>query len=225
MNKNTEQLERHIGYTFRHVTLLMTALSHRSVGKINNERLEFLGDAILNFVIAEALFERFPKAREGDLSRIRATLVKGETLAKIAKEFDLGEFLLLGSGELKSGGHRRPSILAGATEALIGAMHLDSDFQTCKSRILSWYESRLNEVSLDQAYIDPKTQLQEYLQSKRFSLPNYSVVETKGKAHAQTFVVNCEIEDLKLEVKGEGSSRRRAEQAAAQKMLEMIQDD
>lgn len=216
-------LERRLGYHFENPELLDLALTHRSYKGSNNERLEFLGDAILSFVIAEYLYQRFPKAKEGQLSRLRALLVKGVTLAEIGKEFALGEHLNLGGGELKSGGHRRESILADAVESLIGAIYLDSNHDTCREVVLSWYQQRLENLSLEDTEKDPKTRLQEYLQSLKKALPNYQVTQVSGEAHNQGFVVLCQIEELSVTTEGKGSSRRYAEQSAAKKALSELE--
>ncbi len=221
MKKNT-RLQARLGYTFTDEGLLKRALSHRSVGKENNERLEFLGDSLLSVVISECLFRKFPDAREGDLSRLRASLVKGETLADIAREMDLGEYLLLGEGELKSGGFRRSSILADAVEAIIGAVYLDSDIECCRERVLSWFESRLSQISIDNTDKDPKTRLQEFLQKSRRSLPSYDVVEMSGEAHAQSFTIECSLKDEKISCQAGASSKRAAEKAAARKVLSIL---
>lgn len=214
-----------IGYTFTSEKLLLQALSHRSVGKVNNERLEFFGDAILSFIIAEVLYKKQKEAAEGALSRLRASLVKGETLAKIANEIDLGQYLILGAGELKSGGHKRASILAGAVEALIGAIYLDADFDTCKKTVLKWFKQRLQNLGSDETCKDPKTRLQEYLQSKKITLPHYHLIKTTGAAHNQTFYIECEVQMLKKTVKGKGLSRRKAEQNAAEEMMRVLNSD
>lgn len=210
-----------LGYCFRDPALLETALTHRSsAGQPNNERLEFIGDALLNCVIALTLYERYPQASEGDLSRLRATLVKGDTLAGIAGELELGRHLHLGGGELKSGGYRRHSILADALEAVFGAIYLDSDFATCRRLILELYEPRLVALPPVSELKDPKTRLQEYLQAQQRPLPVYNVLEVRGEAHARCFTIECTVEDL-ITV-AEGSSRRKAEQTAAHEMLERI---
>merc|ERR1711879_787994 len=206
------------GYRFDDESLAILALTHRSRGGNNNERLEFLGDSILNFVIAEELYRRFGEAREGKLSRLRARLVKGETLADVAREFDLGEFLLLGSGELKSGGHRRDSILADVVEALIGAIYLDAGLDAAQERILSWYRARLDALSLEDPIKDPKTRLQEYQQGRHQSLPRYDVISVEGPSNKQVFTVTCTISDSPV-TRSLGSSRRAAEQAAAEQVL------
>lgn len=197
----------------------MLALTHRSYGNQNNERLEFLGDSIVNMVIAESLFLSFDKAREGHLSRLRARMVKGVTLAEIGREFELGSYMRLGSGELKSGGFRRESILADAVESVIGAIYLDSDFYTCREQVLRWFEHRLKQLDLQDTQKDPKTRLQEYLQSRQFPLPKYEVISVDGEAHSQTFHVSCVLSSLDRKTSGVGSSRRIAEQEAARSAL------
>lgn len=215
-----EKLEQHIKYRFKDTKLAKLAISHRSYSKDNNERLEFLGDSILNFVIAHALYDKFSNATEGQLSRLRAQLVRGTTLAEIAKEFELGRFLNLGVGELKSGGRNRESILADAFEALIGAIYLDSDLETCKRFIMAWFESRIRTLNLDMYQNkDSKTKLQEYLQSNHKQLPHYELASIEGKAHEQVFSVTCNIEGLSELIHGKGMSRRSAEQSAAHEAL------
>ena len=216
------RLQRALGYTFTDPQLLTLALTHRSAGSANNERLEFLGDSIVNHIVAEKLYSSFPKAREGDMSRMRASLVKGETLAELAREMGLGEHLILGSGERKSGGHRRSSILADALEAVIGGILLDSDVQTCRACVLPWYVSRLDQLSADGADKDAKTQLQEYLQGRGKPLPEYELVEVTGDDHQQQFQVACRLGKPVIVVEGAGSSRRKAEQAAARVALERL---
>jgi len=215
----TKKIQKVLGYTFTHKNLLKQALTHRSASSKHNERLEFLGDSILSFVIANALYQHFPYIDEGDMSRMRATLVRGNTLAEIAYEFDLGEYLKLGQGELKSGGFRRESILANTVEALIGSIYLDSDIQTVEELILKWYEKRLEKISPGDTQKDPKTRLQEYLQSKHLSLPTYFIFEVYGEAHNQLFTIHCKISMISEYFIGTGSSRRKAEQDAAQKAL------
>ncbi|MBS9422496.1 ribonuclease III [Photorhabdus luminescens] len=217
------RLQRKLGYTFDQHDLLIQALTHRSASSKHNERLEFLGDSILSFVIANALYHRFPRVDEGDMSRMRATLVRGNTLAELAREFELGECLRLGPGELKSGGYRRESILADTVEALIGAIFLDSDIQTIERIILRWYETRLNEISPGDKQKDPKTRLQEYLQGHHLPLPSYLVVMVRGEAHDQEFTIHCQVSGIELPVKGTGSSRRKAEQAAAEQALKQLE--
>ncbi|QBF83918.1 ribonuclease III [Shewanella maritima] len=220
--KNLSRLSRTLGYGFSNIDLLKQALTHRSASNKHNERLEFLGDAILQVVISDALYHQFPKVTEGDLSRMRSTLVKGETLTEIAKEFNLGDYLFLGPGELKSGGFRRESILADAVEAVIGAMYLDADIDTCRKLLLNWYKKRLQEIKPGVNQKDPKTLLQEHLQGFKKPLPEYQVVNVQGEAHNQTFTVECRVQELDGAVTGIASSRRKAEQLAAAQVLEKI---
>ncbi|CAE6908254.1 MULTISPECIES: ribonuclease III [Pseudomonadaceae] len=215
MSPNLSRLERKLGYSFKDQDLMILALTHRSFAGRNNERLEFLGDAILNFVAGEALFERFPQAREGQLSRLRARLVKGETLAVLARGFELGEYLRLGSGELKSGGFRRESILADALEALIGAIYLDAGMDAARERVLDWLTGELDGLTLVDTNKDPKTRLQEFLQSRACELPRYEVVDIQGEPHCRTFMVECQVALLNEKTLGQGGSRRIAEQVAA----------
>ncbi|MFZ6046827.1 ribonuclease III [Pseudomonas sp. CR3202] len=215
MSVSLSRLERKLGYTFKDQSLMTLALTHRSFAGRNNERLEFLGDAILNFVAGEALFERFPQAREGQLSRLRARLVKGETLALLARGFELGEYLRLGSGELKSGGFRRESILADALEALIGAIYLDTGMEAARERVLAWLANELEGLTLVDTNKDPKTRLQEFLQSRACELPRYEVVDIQGEPHCRTFFVECQVTLLNDKTQGQGASRRIAEQVAA----------
>lgn len=221
MNELTQFL-RHLNYTFHDKTLLEAAISHRSVGSKNYERLEFLGDAVLNFVIAAALFRKYSKAKEGELSRLRASLVNGETVAALAHELKVGDCLRLGVGELKSGGSNRESILADALEAIIGAIYLDGGFVAAEQQILQWYASRLEKITSMKIPKDPKTQLQEYLQAKKMTLPEYEILGITGKAHAQLFKIKCEIPGTSYASQGEGNNRRRAEQAAATAMLALL---
>ena len=216
------EVQRRIGYQFKQPERLLLALTHRSFGNQNNERLEFLGDSIVNMVIAEHLYDHFEKAREGQLSRLRARMVKGVTLAEIGREFELGRFLRLGSGELKSGGFRRESILADAIESIIGAIYLDSDFYTCREQVLRWFEHRLTRLDIQDTQKDPKTRLQEYLQSRQFPLPDYDVISVDGEAHNQTFHVSCALPSLDRKTSGTGSSRRIAEQEAARSALKQL---
>ena len=212
---------KQIEYCFKDEALLLNALTHRSVGQHNNERLEFLGDAILGMVIADELFHRFPECAEGEMSRLRASLVKGATLSELARDLSLGDYLKLGPGELKSGGFRRDSILADAFEAILAAVYLDSDLETCRDLILRQLATRLDKASPETIGKDPKTQLQEYMQARHLPLPSYDVIDVTGKAHAQTFTVECKIEDGDI-VTAVGSSRRKAEQAAASQLLEQL---
>lgn len=211
-----------LGYNFTNSRLLEDALSHRSFHGKNNERLEFLGDATLNFVITAALYRKHPTAREGELSRLRANLVCGETLSGLAQEFELGSFLRLGAGELKSGGLYRTSILADAMEAVIGAIYIDGGITACEERILVWYAHRLDYLQDLPELKDPKTLLQEYLQAHKFPLPNYNILLIEGAPHQQIFHIECKIDGLPHQSEGVGSSRRRAEQDAAQKFLDQI---
>lgn len=219
---DTARLQRALAYHFTDPQLLSLALTHRSVGGRNNERLEFLGDSILNHIIAESLYHRFPGSREGDLSRMRSSLVRGDTLARVARELDLGDYLLLGAGERKSGGHRRDSILADALEAVVGAILLDSDVEQCRRCVLALFGPRLDALGPDSADKDAKTQLQEFLQGRGYSLPEYELLGVQGEAHKQQFLVACRLQQPRLTVEGEGSSRRRAEQAAARDALEKL---
>ncbi|MFA0037898.1 ribonuclease III [Vibrio sp. 10N.261.52.A1] len=222
MNSPIDKLERKVGYQFNDADLIHLALTHRSAAGKHNERLEFLGDSILSFVIADDLYHRFPKVNEGDMSRMRATLVRGHTLAELGREFELGDYLKLGPGELKSGGFRRDSILADAVEAIIGAIYLDSDTETVRGIILSWYQSRLEAIQPGVSQKDPKTRLQEFLQGRRNPLPVYTVTNIKGEAHNQEFTVECEVAGVDKPVIGKGTSRRKAEQAAAETALEQL---
>ncbi|HHJ15283.1 MAG TPA: ribonuclease III [Gammaproteobacteria bacterium] len=225
MIRSLDDLSRSLGYRFQDVALLQEAVTHRSAGSRNNERLEFLGDAVLGYVIAEALYMQFPAAREGQLSRLRASLVKRETLAAIARDLALGDYLSLGSGELKSGGFRRESILADALEAIFGAIVLDAGFTTCHDTIRRLFAARLGGLSADDEQKDPKTRLQEHLQSRKLELPVYSVQEVTGKAHNQQFIIECRVEDMQCSSQGRGSNRRRAEQAAAEAMLAQLETE
>ncbi|MCB1805397.1 MAG: ribonuclease III [Candidatus Competibacteraceae bacterium] len=216
-----DTLCRRLGYTFTDDALLRTALTHRSAAGANNERLEFLGDSILNFVIAEALFEHYPKAKEGELSRLRASLVKGDTLADAARAIELGDYLNLGSGELKSGGFRRDSILADALEALLAAVYLDSDFATCRALIRRLFGPQLAALPAADQLKDPKTRLQEALQARQQALPVYDVLAVSGEPHDQKFTVRCTIDNGLVTV-AEGASRRKAEQEAARQALRQL---
>ncbi len=222
MNDKLNRLASLLGHQFADADLLKRAITHRSAGSRHNERLEFLGDSILSLVIAETLYQRFPDVSEGDMSRMRATLVREKTLAELAREFDLGEYLILGPGELKSGGFRRESILADTVEAIIGAIYLDAGMDVIRQLLLNWYAQRLEEIRPGAEQKDPKTRLQEFLQGRRRPLPSYVVVKVKGEAHNQEFTVQCEIEGVTPSVVGVGSSRRKAEQAAAEKALEQL---
>ncbi|MBK7135054.1 MAG: ribonuclease III [Rhodocyclales bacterium] len=214
-------IERAIGYVFSSRSIQDQALTHRSFGAVHNERLEFLGDSVLNCVIAQALYERFSEVREGDLSRLRANLVRQETLAEIAQRLGLGERLRLGEGELKSGGFRRPSILADALEALFGAVFVDGGFEQARKTILMLYEPFLAHLDPRHSGKDAKTALQEFLQGRRLALPQYQLRATHGEAHAQEFEVECLIPELGISTLGRGPSRRAAEQEAARRAFEL----
>jgi len=217
-----EALQRGLDYRFAQNRLLEQAVTHRSYGADNNERLEFLGDSILNMVVAMMLFERFGKLREGELSRLRAQFVRQDSLQGIAEKLGIGSVLHLGEGELKSGGDRRPSILADATEAIFGAVFLDGGFDAARRVIEGLYAPLLVDFDPSRNLKDPKTALQELLQARRLALPRYDLVEIRGEAHAQEFEIACIIEPLKLRTLGVGNSRRAAEQTAAQSALEQI---
>jgi ribonuclease-3 len=215
-----ERIERTLGYAFQQKELLRQALTHRSHSSPHNERLEFLGDSVLNCTVATLLYQRFPNVNEGDLSRLRASLVRQETLAVIGEKLALGDLLRLGEGELKSGGFRRPSIIADALEALFGAIYLDASFDEAQRIIGDLYLSRLEEIDPSKAGKDAKTTLQEYLQARHLPVPTCILKATHGDAHAQQFSVSCAIPSLQIEMQGHGPSRRTAEQQAAQAVLE-----
>lgn len=212
----------HLKHTPRDAALFRAALTHRSASGANNERLEFLGDSVVNLVIARHLFAHFGQADEGDLSRLRARLVSAEPLAEVAAALGIGEVLQLGSGELKTGGFRRQSILADAFEALCGALFLDAGLEAAAEFILASLAAHIEALPPAAALKDPKTRLQEYLQSRALALPQYAVERVEGEPHAQTFEVSCAVEDLSLCTRGRGSSRRRAEQEAAERILDTI---
>lgn len=218
---NSQNVCRLLGYAFVKPELLRQALTHRSYGVPNNERLEYLGDSILNCIIAHALFQRFPNLSEGELSRLRANLVNQQTLFELAQRLNLGEHVLLGEGELKSNGFRRPSILADALEALIAAVFLDGGFERTEQAIHTLYASLLGEIDPQKPGKDAKTMLQELLQSKKLALPQYSVVSTEGEAHQQYFRVECFIPELKIRASGSGTNRRSAEQDAARQAYQL----
>lgn len=217
------RLEQALGYQFGDSKLLALALTHCSAGSSNNERLEFLGDSVLNHIIAEAIYHQFPASREGELTRMRAALVRRETLGEVAVELGLGSYLRFGASERKSGAHRRSSILADALEAVVGAILLDSDMEHCGRCVRNWFDSRLRELSPSVVGKDPKTQLQEYLQGRNYPLPAYALVSVSGEDHAQQeFIVACRLQQPNLVVEGAGSSRRKAEQDAANNALHRI---
>src|SRR5450631_3931404 len=211
-----ESLCRQIGHQFSQPQLLQKALTHRSHSATHYERLEFLGDSVLNCAIAKYLYDHYPELPEGDLSRLRSNLVNQKTLFTLAQGLNVGELLLMGEGERKSAGFRRPSILADTMEALFGAVFLDADFAAAEQVVLRLYVPLIEQMDVQSLGKDAKTLLQEYLQARKLALPKYTVVATQGDAHAQLFVIECEILQLKIATRGEGSSRRIAEQAAAQ---------
>ncbi len=220
----TARLEKTLGYRFNRPELLRQALTHRSHSSQHNERLEFLGDSVLNCVIASLLYLRFPGLKEGELSRLRANLVRQESLAEIATDLFLGDKLLLGEGELKSGGFRRPSILADALEAILGAIYLDSGFAAAHDCIEGLYIARIELIDPRDAGKDAKTALQEWLQGRHLPIPQYALLATHGDAHAQEFEVSCSIPAVDLQVTGRGASRRGAEQDAAQTALDRVKN-
>ena len=211
-----------IAYTFNDVSLLEQALTHRSAAKKHNERLEFLGDAVLGLVIAQRVFEKFPTLPEGKLTRMRSNLVKGETLAKVARELSIGDLIKLGPGEMKSGGRRRDSILADSVEAIIGAVYIEAGLDAATVTIDTLFENRIKELDPNLQIKDNKTQLQEYLQGRQLALPEYDVIDIQGKDHAQTFTVKCDVAALNIGKTGIGKSRRIAEQEAAKQILESL---
>ena len=217
-----EKLQKNIDYKFKNISLLKKALTHRSVGKQNNERLEFLGDSVLGSIISRELFQRFPSIDEGQLSRLRSHLVRGKTLAKLAKEIQLSEQLILGQGELKSGGFCRESIQADAFEAILGAIFLDSDYLTVNRVILKLYKELLDQTNPEESHKDFKTQLQEALQKRGSDLPQYDLIETSGKDHNAVFSVQCSLANENIQVEKSAKSIKRAEQACAEALLEKL---
>ncbi len=217
-----DHVERALGHAFADRRLLEQALTHRSYGTPHNERLEFLGDGVLNCIVAAQLFSQFPALREGELSRLRASLVRQESLAEVAQTLKLGDHLRLGEGELKSGGFRRPSILADGLEALIGSIYLDAGFSTAQQVVLRLFQDRFAAIDPENARKDPKTELQERLQARRLALPQYLLKSTRGDAHAQEFEVECQIASLEILARGTGGSRRAAEQEAAKQACRMM---
>ena len=222
MSRSLDGLSQNIGYTFRDPGLLRIALTHCSAGGRNNERLEFLGDAVLGYIIADWLYTLFPEADEGQLSRLRASLVRKDTLAEIARSVAVGDYLSMGSGELKSGGFRRDSILADAMEAIFGGIVLDSGFEACRACVQRLFTDKIRQLSARDELKDPKTRLQEYLQSRKLDLPVYEVIRVTGKSHNQQFHVECRVAGVQQFGQGIGNSRRRAEQAAAVAMLDRL---
>lgn len=215
---------KHLGYVFVQPALLHRALTHRSYSSAHNERLEFLGDSVLNCTIAKYLFSTYPDMPEGELSRLRSNLVNQHMLAELSQRIALGKELLLGEGEVKSGGSQRPSMLADALEAIFGAVVLDADFMAAEKVILNLYVPLMAEIDISTLGKDAKTLLQEYLQGRKIALPQYAVTEIKGEAHAQTFLVSCVIAKLGITTQGEGTSRRIAEQIAAERAYQLIQE-
>jgi len=220
--KHPELLAQKLGLVFRQPLLFKTALTHRSAGAQNNERLEYLGDSVLGFVIAEWLYSQFPSAGEGVLSRLRASLVNQTSLAELARQHNLGDYLILGSGELKSGGFRRDSILSDALEAIIGALLLDQGIDVCRHWVLELFAEKFSNIKLDSWNKDPKTRLQELMQARRKELPIYELVSMTGADHAQTFEVKCRVVICEQTTSGVGISRKKAEQAAAESMLILL---
>lgn len=219
-------LKKSLDYEFRDTGLLEQALTHRSAPGPNNERLEFLGDAVLGFVISEVVFRSHPLAPEGDLSRLRSSLVRDASLAGLATDLGIGDYLIMGAGERKTGGHRRDSILADALEALLGAVYLDAGFDAARKLIERVFGSRLIDFPTVEELRDPKTKLQEWLQARRMGLPRYDLAEVTGEAHRQRFEVSCNIAGIETSTRGSGTSRRSAEQESAEKMLqELISDE
>jgi ribonuclease III len=217
-----DALQASLGHRFRDGRLLAQALTHRSHSTPHNERLEFLGDGVLNCIVAAELYARFGSLREGELSRLRASLVREQRLHELAAGLGLGDYLRLGEGELKSGGFRRPSILADALEALIGAVYLDGGFEAARAVVVGLYRPLLDTLDAKGAEKDPKTQLQEWLQSRKYALPQYSVIATRGAAHDQRFEVECVVRELELRTVGTGTSRRLAEQEAARMAFQRL---
>ncbi len=216
------ELEKILDYQFNDKALLELALTHRSFQGKNNERLEFLGDSILNFIVAEILFKEFSLLSEGDLSRLRSQLVKSATLSEIGISLSLGDYLILGEGELKSSGWRRPSILADSVEAIIGAVFIDGGIISASKLISGWFQERIDAINPDDIQKDSKSVLQELLQAKKIPLPEYNVVSIEGEAHSQYFKVSCSVPQLGLTIEGEGASRKVAEQSAAEETIKKI---
>ncbi len=222
--KTLDTLQSKLAYHFSDSSLLSLALTHRSRGSKNYERLEFLGDSILGFVIADWLYHNYPDLAEGKLSRMRSSLVRKETLAIVARELSLSDYLILGEGELKSGGFNRDSILADTVESLIGALYLDDGFERAREFIYTRFEPHFQTISAESTHKDPKSRLQEAMQKKGMELPEYEIVDTKGAQHNQEFTVECRLESLSIVAKSTARSRRSAEQAAAEKVLDLFVD-
>ncbi len=225
MTRRNEALFSATGHRFKDEDLLEQALTHRSAHSINNERLEFLGDAILGSIITIDLYSRFPSADEGQLTQLRSNLVRRQSLAGIARDMGLGEHIRLGGGELKSGGWRRDSILENTVEALVGAIYLDAGIDTVTDCVLRWFDKRLEGLHLDDIHKDPKTALQEYLQARRLPLPRYTTLKEEGEPHCRRFTVSCQVDGLRQELVAEAESRRKAEQITASLALEALHRD
>ncbi len=218
-----KELEHKLNYRFKNLDLLREALTHRSFSATNNERLEYLGDAALNLIIANFLFRTFPDLVEGEMTRLRAVLVNQDGLSKVARHLDIGTHIRLGGGEVKTGGAERASILADTLEAIVGALYLDSGFDNAETVVLGMYSDKLQDIDTQNIGKDSKTSLQEYLQAHKFKLPIYDVLEISGEAHEQCFVVECVLGELNLRARGSGASRKSAEQAAAREVLKLIE--
>ena len=225
MASNVRQLEERLQYQFRDPELLSLALSHRSCGSSNNERLEFLGDSILGVTVTDFLYHQFPQAREGDLSRMRSQIVRAESLAQVAKKLQLGPELSLGPGEMKSGGQRRDSILGDTVEALIGAVYLDTGIDAARGAVNNWFKELLAAASDAQPVKDAKTALQEWLQQRSKPVPQYELVNTGGEAHSRLFTVSCKIDQVNKTISATASSRRKAEQLVAEKLLSELEQE
>lgn len=223
IDRQLKRLQQRLNYQFQNAELLRQAMTHRSHGHQNNERLEFLGDSILGFIVSDLLYQHYPDVSEGDLSRLRARLVRGESLAEIARELEFGDALLLGAGEMKSGGHRRDSILADSVEAVIGAIYLDAGFQRCEQWLQRVITPRMEALPPIAQLKDPKTRLQEWLQARKQPVPSYVVARVEGEGHLQRFTVSCTINEPQLTTQGEGRSRRKAEQEAAMQAIEQLE--
>lgn len=223
MSENLDQLQQRLGYEFRDQAHLSLALTHRSCGSHNNERLEFLGDAVLGLIMADFLSLKFPEVREGELSRMRSHMVCAESLAKVAKQLELGPDLLLGPGEMKSGAHRRDSILGDTVEALIGAVYMDAGFQEATDCVLRWFKLLLDSAEQIRPTKDPKTTLQEFLQQRGQPLPEYKVIEAGGEPHRRLYTVSCKIDSLDQEYTATATSRRKAEQLVAEQFIDAME--
>lgn len=219
------EFQTQLGYHFNDSNLLKRALTHRSFGSPNNERLEFLGDSILGAIIGHYLFETYPAAAEGQLTRLRSSLVRGDTLAEIGRELNVGDYLIMGEGELKSGGRDRNSLLADAVESLIGGVYLESGFDVCKKVVLACYKSRLAAIVIDKPLKDAKTELQELLQAQGASLPEYSITSTEGQVHQQKITVSCRIEGYPKPFMAVGKSRKQAEKLAAASAIKVLRGE